>query len=88
MYSTLHYSCPTQRTEEHGPNFNRPPPDLIDGEEEYEVETIISQNDQGKRIFISHQMGRLPGLGKLVANRYVPDNAQEILDNYRRLHSL
>ena len=24
----------------HGPNFTRPPPDLIDGEEEYEVEQI------------------------------------------------
>ena len=26
---------------EHGPNFLRPPPDLIDGEEEYEVEAIL-----------------------------------------------
>jgi hypothetical protein len=26
----------------HSPNFTRPPPDLIDGEEEYEVERIIN----------------------------------------------
>ena len=26
----------------HGPNFLEPPPDLVDGEEEYEVEAIVS----------------------------------------------
>lgn len=25
----------------HGPNFTRPPPDLIDGEEEYEAEQVL-----------------------------------------------
>jgi hypothetical protein len=28
-------------TEFHGPNYMRPPPDLIDGEEEYKVESIL-----------------------------------------------
>ena len=32
---------PYHETELHGPNFTRPPPDLIDGEEEYEVEEIL-----------------------------------------------
>src|SRR5712675_1611148 len=32
----------------HGPNFSRPSPDLIDGEEEYEVERIISHRLQGR----------------------------------------
>ena len=32
---------PYHETELHGPNFTRPPPDLIDGEEEYEVEEIV-----------------------------------------------
>jgi len=31
-----------QETETHGPNFPQPPPDLIEGEEEYEVEVIIA----------------------------------------------
>ena len=31
-----------KETEIHGPNFSKPPPDLIDAEEEYEVEQIIS----------------------------------------------
>jgi len=33
---------PYQETETHGPNFLQPPPDLIEGEEEYEVEAIIA----------------------------------------------
>jgi hypothetical protein len=31
----------------HGPNFTRPPPDLIDGEEEYEVDQIRSHRRWG-----------------------------------------
>ena len=30
-----------KETTEHGPNFIQPPPDLIDGEEEYKVEVVI-----------------------------------------------
>ena len=32
---------PYHETELHGPNYTRPPPDLIDGEEEYEVEEVL-----------------------------------------------
>ena len=34
---------PYKETEKHGPNFLEPPPELIDGEEEWEVEQIIGQ---------------------------------------------
>ena len=33
---------PYIETEEHGPNYLRPPPDLIEGEEEFEVEAIVN----------------------------------------------
>jgi Chromo (CHRromatin Organisation MOdifier) domain len=36
-------------TQSHGPNFTRLPPDLIDGEEEYEVEQICSHRTWGRR---------------------------------------
>jgi hypothetical protein len=39
---------PYQETTAHGPNFLRPPPDLIDGEEEFEVERIISHRRHGR----------------------------------------
>ena len=37
-----------KETELHGPNFTWPPPDLIDGEEEYKVEKIIDSKHKGK----------------------------------------
>jgi hypothetical protein len=33
---------PYKETELHGPNETRPPPDLVEGQEEYEIEAIIS----------------------------------------------
>ena len=35
-------------TTTHGPNFSRPPPELIDGEEEYEVECIANHWHHGR----------------------------------------
>ena len=39
---------PYKETELHGPNFTRPPPDLINGEPEYEVEKIIDAQPRGR----------------------------------------
>jgi hypothetical protein len=39
---------PYVETELHGPNYTRPPPDLIDGEEEYEVESILKSRRHGR----------------------------------------
>jgi hypothetical protein len=38
---------PYHETDEHGPNYIKPPPDLIEGEEQYEVETIIQHRRKG-----------------------------------------
>src|ERR1700730_14143550 len=50
IHDVFHASLlsPYQETHAHGPNFSRPPPDLIDGEEEYEVERIISHRRHGR----------------------------------------
>jgi hypothetical protein len=49
IHPVFHISLLTPYTEtpSHGPNFTRPPPDLIDGEEEYEVEQIRSHQTWG-----------------------------------------
>jgi hypothetical protein len=49
IHNVFHASLlsPYYETEAHGPNFSRPPPDLIDGQEEYEVERIISHRRHG-----------------------------------------
>jgi hypothetical protein len=39
---------PYIETDFHGPNYTRPPPDLIDGEEEYEVENILKSRRYGR----------------------------------------
>ena len=39
---------PFQETLMHGPNYLEPPPDLINGEEEYEVETILDSRRSGR----------------------------------------
>jgi hypothetical protein len=39
---------PYHETEFHGTNYNKPPPDLIDGEEEYKVEQIVASRCFGQ----------------------------------------
>ena len=39
---------PYKETEAHGPNFLEPPPNLIEGEKEYEVKVIIRHKKKGQ----------------------------------------
>ncbi len=39
---------PYREMELHGPNFTRPPPDLIEGEQEFEVEKILDAQPRGR----------------------------------------
>jgi hypothetical protein len=39
---------PYIETEFHGPNYTRPPPDLVQGTEEYEVEAILDSRRHGR----------------------------------------
>src|SRR6266850_619159 len=50
IHDVFHASLlsPYHETQAHGPNFSQPPPDLIDGEEEYEVEWIAVHRYHGK----------------------------------------
>ena len=49
IHNMFHASLlsPYQETAANGPNFSRPPPDLIDGEEEYKVERIVNHRRHG-----------------------------------------
>ena len=49
---------PYQENEVYGENFTMPPPDLVNGEEVYQVETILKQKKR-TRVPIPHQMGRI-----------------------------
>jgi hypothetical protein len=39
---------PYKETEQHGPNFIGPPPDIVNDEEQYEVERIINHRKRGR----------------------------------------
>ena len=50
IHDVFHASLltPYHETREHGVNYNRPPPDMVDGEEEYEVEAIMGHRFFGR----------------------------------------
>ena len=50
VFGTFHASLlsPYRKTEEHGQNFLEPPPEVIEGEEEYEVEQVLGQRTHGR----------------------------------------
>ena len=50
IHPVFHASLLTayKETETHGPNFSRPPPDLVGGEEQYEVEAIKNHRRHGR----------------------------------------
>jgi hypothetical protein len=50
IHDVFHASLllPYHETTAHGPNFSQPPPELIDGEEEYQVERIMGHRKMGQ----------------------------------------
>jgi Chromo (CHRromatin Organisation MOdifier) domain len=50
IHNVFHVSLltPYKETEEHGPNFAEPPPELIDEQEEYEVEQVLASRLYGR----------------------------------------
>src|SRR5216684_4075827 len=51
IHNTFHttYLSPFKETQEHGPNFLEPPPEIIEGQEEWEVEKIVNRRFFGKK---------------------------------------
>jgi hypothetical protein len=50
MHNVFHANLitPYKETELHGPNYSRPPPDLINDKEEYEVEKVLKKKQMGR----------------------------------------
>ena len=61
---------PYKETEFHGANYDKPPPDLVDGEEEYEVERIVT----------SRRFGRGRKLQYLIKWKGYPDSDNQWVD--------
>ncbi len=50
IHDVFHASLlsPYRKTTTHGPNYSRPPPDLIEGEKEYKVKKIVNHQHFGR----------------------------------------
>ena len=76
---------PYKEMELHGPNFTQPPPDLVDGEEEYKVEKILDAKHKGRGRKL-HYLIRWKGY-PASDNSWKPAenlNAEELITEYER----
>ena len=79
---------PFNETKEHGPNYLRLPPDLIEGEEEFEIEAILAHRRKGNEW---QYLIKWKGYGSN-DNTWIPEseleNAQEMLDEYKKMRKV
>ena len=79
---------PYKETDEHRLNDTNPPPDLIDGEQEYEVEAIIAHRKQGRQMqYLVKWKGYNSSENTWQAENTLL-NAGEILAEYKELWTL
>ena len=72
-----------KETSEHGPNFLRPPLDLIDGEEEYEVEAVLGHRGKpSRRTFLIRWKGYSAAEDTWEPERNL-GNAQPLITEYK-----
>jgi hypothetical protein len=82
------YLKPYVETLEHGENFIRPPPDILDGEEEYEVEAIINHKKKGKgHVYLVRWKGYSATDDSWEPEKNL-ENSLETLDAYKRQHNI
>ena len=74
---------PYHETKEHGANYTQPPPELIDGEEEYEVEEITNERTyRRKKQYLIKWIGYPTSENSWVDEKDL--HSPELLEDYRR----
>src|SRR5258708_6220731 len=91
IHDVFHASLllPYQENAVHGPNFSKPPPDLIQGAEEYEVEHLVNHRRHGKSRMLQYFV-KWKGYPKS-DNTWEPAqniHAPELLKRYHRCYPL
>ena len=74
---------PYKETRIHGPNYTRPPPDLVKGEQEYEVEAILNERRHHGR---PQYLVKWKGYSDAENTWEVQDNARNATDLVRLFH--
>ena len=80
---------PYRETEFHGPNYARPPPDLVGEEEEYKVEQVLDERNYGrwkKKQYLVKWKG-YPDSDNQWLDAKDMDNAQELIAEFHNSHS-
>ena len=78
---------PYKETIAHGPNYEQPPPDLIEGKEEYEVEEILDKRKQGHGFQYLVKWKGYPNSSNEWITRTNLGNAKELVEVYDSRHS-
>ena len=79
---------PYRETEFHGPNYARPPPDLVGEEEQYEVEQVLDERNHGhwkKKQYLVKWKG-YPDSDNQWLDAKDMDNAQELIAEFHNSH--
>ena len=86
IHDVFHASLltPYHETEAHGPNFLRPPPDLVEDEEEYEVEAIVSHRKVGGKWRYMVKWKGYPTSENSLEPESNLSNAKELLQAYKK----
>jgi len=91
IHNVFHASLllPYKETTAHGPNFERPPPDLVEDAEEYEVETIVNHRFYGRQRHLQYLI-KWKGYPSS-DNTWEPEenvHAEDLVREYHRRHPL
>jgi hypothetical protein len=83
-----HLLTPYKQTQEHGPSYTNPPPDLIDGLDEYEVEAILAHRKIGRQMqYLVKWKGYDPSNNTWEPERNLT-NMEELLEEYKKRKKL
>src|SRR5712672_3609880 len=91
IHDVFHASLllPYKETTVHGPNYTRPPPDLIEDAEEYEVEAIVNHRHYGRQRRLQYLI-KWKGYPSS-DNTWEPEenvHAEDLVKEYHRRHLL
>src|SRR6267142_1683051 len=85
IHNVFHTSLlmPYKETDKHGPNFLEPPPDLIDGKEEWEIEKILGHRTyRKKKQYLIRWKGYAPAHDSWIDESGL--HAPELLADYKK----
>ena len=79
---------PYRETREHGPGFSEPPPETVEGEEEFEVEAITGHQKRGKGYQYLVKWKGYPMADNSWEPEFALKNAFQVLSAYKKRHRL